>query len=102
MAIKQRKRVLYFVKGRQPTEEQVDRALKMAEDVVFRNASMVKPEDKVEACDAVMGFVPKQYKDAEIPVISIKKQADSGEKGGDTTKTPTTATKPATGAEAKS
>lgn len=102
MAIKKRKRVLYFVKGRQPTKEQMDRALGMSEDVVFRNATMVGPEDKVERCDAVMGFVPPQYKKAGIPVISVKKQADSGMKGEGSTQPTANGTKPASGPEAKS
>lgn len=106
MALKNRKRVIYFVKGRQPKQEQIDRAVKMAEDVVFRNALMVGPEDKCEQCDAVMGFVPAQYKKADIPVISIKKEATkddaSGAKGGEGTKAPTAPANTATQQDAKS
>lgn len=61
-----KRRILYFVRGISPTDEQREDALQYGEGVVFRNAAFVKEDDKPEDCEMAVGpFVPAQYVKAE-------------------------------------
>jgi hypothetical protein len=55
-------RILYFINSRKPTNFEKQRAAHTGQTVVFLNPADVKPDDKAEECDAVMGAViPQQY-----------------------------------------
>lgn len=56
-------KVLFFINGMAPTDEQVTQANEYGPGVVFRNAAMVGDEP-IEDADAVAGDVPQRYKDA--------------------------------------
>ena len=55
-------RILFFINGSNPTLEQRAEALKYGTSVAFRNARFVGSDEKPEACDGVIGEVPKNYK----------------------------------------
>lgn len=58
-------RILYFIEGACPTEEENKAAQKLknkeGNHVVFRNASQVQPGEALERCDEVAGLVPDAY-----------------------------------------
>lgn len=61
------KRVLYFINGPVPTQEQIEEAEGIRGKVSFRNATCVTPEEALEKCDAVAGLVPHGYK--KLPFV---------------------------------
>lgn len=54
-------RILFFIIGSLPTEEQIEEAESLGFNVVFRNASFSSDEGALEICDGVTGEVPKRY-----------------------------------------
>lgn len=56
-------RILYFIDGCTPTEEDVEAASQIAGNVVFRNALFVSNNDSLETCDGVAGNVPAIYEE---------------------------------------
>lgn len=58
-------RVLYFIAGPNPSEEDLEAAKEFGPGVLFRNANFVPPEGPLENADAVAGpAIPKRYRDA--------------------------------------
>ena len=58
-------KILFFVDGVAPTQEDYEAASKLTAQVVFRNARAVPSEGALEECDGVAGHVPAPY--AELP-----------------------------------
>jgi hypothetical protein len=60
-------RILYFINSRKPANHERQRAAHTGQTVVFRNLADIKPDDKPEECDAVMGaIIPAQYADTYV------------------------------------
>lgn len=57
-------RILFFVAGVMPTEEDFAAAEKLGPNVSFRNASAVPNDGALEKCDGVAGKVPARYAEA--------------------------------------
>lgn len=55
-------RILYFLRGPVPTNEERNDAHRYGTNVAFRNASLVGTDDACEICDGVAGAVPVAYK----------------------------------------
>ena len=85
MATKQQGKVIYFIKGRKPSKEQLAKADKMNGVVAFRNVNLFDPNDPIEfGVTHVAGFVPEKYRKVEgIEVISTKDPASSAGEGGE-------------------
>lgn len=64
-------RVLFFIGGTNPTQEEFDKANSMGPGVVFRNAAMISTDGPIEDADAVAGVVPDRYSLA-LPNIDDK------------------------------
>ena len=58
-------KILFFVDGVAPSNEDFEAASKLTAQVVFRNARAVPAEGALEECDGVAGEVPPSY--AELP-----------------------------------
>lgn len=58
-------KILFFVDGVAPSNEDFETASKLTAQVVFRNARAVPAEGALEECDGVAGAVPPSY--AELP-----------------------------------
>jgi hypothetical protein len=54
-------RILFFINGSIPSEEEVAEAESLGFNVTFRNALFVAAEGALEACDGVAGDVPERY-----------------------------------------
>jgi hypothetical protein len=55
-------RILFFISGTLPTEDDFAKASEIKGNVVFRNASAVPNEEhSLETCDGVAGAVPEIY-----------------------------------------
>lgn len=68
-------RILYFIHGPMPTAAQAVEAESLGLGVVFRNASLIGPDENREKCDGVAGLVPAQYKslpDAHTAIAAFK------------------------------
>jgi hypothetical protein len=60
-------KVLYFIQTSKPTNYDKQVAVYTGQTVAFRNAALVKPNDPVEPCDAVMGApIPSQYSGVNV------------------------------------
>jgi hypothetical protein len=82
-------RILFFINGAVPTQEDYTAAAKLAANVSFRNANAVPSEGALEACDGVAGHVPERYAKAypeASEAIKLKDKAyrDSLKNSGDT------------------
>lgn len=85
----QRKKILYFINGPFPSDDQMAKAEQIG--AVFRNARNVKPDDKPEKCDAVCGkVIPKQYKDIERARLNDPDATPELIPGGEVSTTPPT------------
>lgn len=58
-------KILYFINGSLPTEEDFKIAKTIDAKVCFRNVNMIGDDEKLEDCNFVLGCVPKIYN--EIP-----------------------------------
>lgn len=56
-------RILFFINGPLPTEEQQNEALEYGFNVAFRNADLISADGCREECDGVAGEVPERYAD---------------------------------------
>ena len=54
-------RVLFFINGMAPTEEQQEEAEAMGNNVAFRNATRSNPDEALEAFDQLAGEPPAWY-----------------------------------------
>lgn len=54
-------RILYFIKGITPQDDEIADAYQFGSNVTFRNAALVGTEGATEKCDGVAGAVPKLY-----------------------------------------
>lgn len=61
-------KVLFFVAGNMPTQEDFEAAADLKATVSFRNASAILPDGYVEVCDGVAGEVPESY--AHLPTAA--------------------------------
>jgi len=57
-------KILFFVDGVAPSNEDFEAASKLTAQVVFRNARAVPPEGALEECDGVAGKIPPTYAEA--------------------------------------
>lgn len=57
-------RILFFISGSLPTEEQFVSAESYGPNVSFRNGLLVPADGTLEVCDGVAGSVPDRYADA--------------------------------------
>ena len=78
---KKQKRVLFFLAGSVPTEEEKKAAQKIEGNVVFRNGSAVKDTDSLEPADAVAGNYPKRYEGIAELIGKAKKAKKAEPKG---------------------
>lgn len=60
--IKKSPKILYFVNGSMPSVLDIANAAELGNNVAFRNADFVNPDDKPESCAGVAGVVPSNYK----------------------------------------
>lgn len=102
MAQKEKKIILFFINGSQPSKEELAVAEKL-DTMRFRNARFIDPSAPLERCDAVAGCAPagylKKYPKADAPDSSEtgdKKPADPP-KPPAPEGTPPVATPPASG-----
>ena len=58
-------KILFFIEGSLPTEDELEKAEKITGKVCFRNALMIGDEHKPEECDYVCGHIPECYRDFE-------------------------------------
>ena len=59
-------KVLFFINGSNPTEEEFKLASEMKAKVCFRNARVVRSDECAEKCDGVCGdFIPEPYRKYE-------------------------------------
>jgi len=73
MAVKGPK-VLYFVAGSRPSNDDMEAGAKMGPGVFYRNANFIQPEIPLEACDYVAGpAIPANYREA-FPKFRMKKE----------------------------
>lgn len=70
--VNRNKRVLFFVNGPLPTDEQRTEAEAFGPGVVFRNAALIRPDDRPEAFDDVAGEVPEIYAVAKAEKKPVK------------------------------
>jgi hypothetical protein len=54
-------KVLYFIRGAVPTQDDLDEAQAIGPNVMMRNVGKIVPGAPLENCDAVAGFVPPDY-----------------------------------------
>jgi hypothetical protein len=78
------KRVLFFIRGPVPTEEQEAEAIEYGRNVGFRNVNFTRPDETLEDFDIVVGDVPPIYRaeadrraGRELPVKDAPR-ADAG------------------------
>lgn len=65
-------KIIFFIAGMSPTKAE-STAIEKSGAKHIRNASLVKPIDAVEKCDAVAGAVPAKYKGLKgVKVIGAK------------------------------
>lgn len=82
-----KKKILFFISGSVPSEEESKKAKKIDEKVCFRNALFIDPKGCLEYCDFVMGDIPESY--SEIPIFGgknvkeFKKETEAGKKGSE-------------------
>lgn len=66
-------RVIYFIAGSVPTDAERKEASALGANVVFRNASLIAPENSLEDCAGVAGAVPASYKEKPDALTVISK-----------------------------
>lgn len=98
-------KILFFVDGVAPSNEDFEAASKLTAQVVFRNARAVPPEGALEECDGVAGKIPPTYAEAypeadEAIKAHAAKLAKLANKVGDSP-APKAQAKPATAAKAQ-
>lgn len=73
-------RILFFIAGAVPTDEEYDGAADLKANVAFRNAQHIPAEGALEACDGVAGLVPERYAKAFPDAAEAIKKKDAERK----------------------
>lgn len=79
MKLNKKCKILYFVDGPAPSNEDFEAAENMKAHVVFRNARAVSDAESLENCDGVAGLIPEIYKNkpkAEDAISSFYKKVE--------------------------
>lgn len=87
MKLNKKCKILYFVDGPAPSNEDFEAAENMKAHVVFRNARAVSDAESLEQCDGVAGLVPEIYKSkpkAEDAIKDFKKKVEEVINGDET------------------
>lgn len=74
-------KILYFIKGSMPSDDDFKNAESFGVNVSFRNALFITDVGTLEHCDGVTGVVPEKYANefntAEAAIAAFKKQYES-------------------------